>query len=216
MRLHVLRALACAVALLALLLAASSGWAAQPAVPTATPRPPVEVFPFRFAVSGPPSAQPGSEVTYRVEYERANVESVIGVPAFVFNWPDKAASFVSSRVVAGPAGVMAPPMRDSVRWDYSQPVQSGAVEVTLRIAPGFTGSLIVGIDVLGTGLVLPEGSTEAFTTEVTAAPAAAQLPSTGTGHGGATDPPLTLALLLALGGAVAVAGGASWWFAGRR
>jgi hypothetical protein len=212
---HVCRGLACAGAVMASLLALSSGSLAQAPVPTPTPRPPVETFPFRFVVSGPSSAQPGSQVTYRVQYERTNMKSVANVPAFVFNWPGQAASFVSSRVVAGPEGAMAPPMRDSVRWDYSQPVQSGAVEVILRIVPVFTGSLIVGIDVLGTGLVLPEGSVDAFTTDVAAGPAPVQLPSTGTGPPVAA-PPLGLAFLLALSGATALAGGAGLWFARRR
>jgi hypothetical protein len=162
---------------------------------------PVEDWPYRLVISGPTAAEAGSEAAYRVEYTLL-VPGAIQSPGFVFGWNVDHASLVSSRVVAGPQGVMNPMTPNSIAWDFSQPAPSGAVEVVLRFASTFTGDSGVGIYVRGTQILLPEGSVDSFTTIVTAREA---LPVTGAGPS-SSPPGLPLAaFLLALFGALGIA-----------
>lgn len=165
---------------------------------------PVEQWPYRMVVSGPATARAGSEVTYRVEYTLIDPDAIES-PAFVFNWPYQGVELVSSHVVDGPDGVMGMQTERSVRWDFSQVIQSGAVEVVLELGPDASGDIGVGIYLLGTGLTLPPGSVESVTTRVEAPEAA--LPSTGTGAVAETG--AMPAVMLALAGVALLACGAA-------
>ncbi len=105
-------------------------------------------------------------------------------------------------------------MERSVRWDFPQVIESGAVEVTLRIAPGFAGSLVVGIDLLGTGLMLQEGSIDVLTTQVTPGTGPTALPGTGAGPPARSGSSPAPELLFVLVGAAALAASASLWVLG--
>lgn len=139
-------------------------------------------WPYRYVVSGPARAGSSTEVAYRLEYER--VRETPGSPGFVFTWAEGQASFVSSRIVSGPDGVMGPMASETgpvsgVRWDFSGTPERGTVEVALRMDPGLTGDFRLSIYVPGTDIVLPPGSITSVTTRVAILPTTGGVPPSG-------------------------------------
>jgi hypothetical protein len=180
--------------------------------PVATPTP--SIWPFRYVISGPSVAHSGEVVIYRVDREL--VGSSNEGAGFRLTWTDDSASFDSAHDLADPTRDVPvsqgfPP--NEADLGFRGP---GAGEITLRINPGFTGTLTVGIDERGSSIYFPQGSVVTAYTTVT--PAAQQQPNLpGTGAGPQADssamPRAATGSIAAFGVAIAAAGG---WFVRRR
>jgi hypothetical protein len=163
-------------------------------------------LPYRLVLSGPVQAASGSEVTYRVSYERVSQEP--GSPTFVFQWTGTAASLLSVAASDGPQ----PDVRDQVP---GQSVRvgppgndAGAVDFLLQIDADFTGELRATIYVPGTGVALPAGSVTEVTTAVSAgALSPASAPETGTGGSGGSSRVVEVAAVLTLAASAALLAG---------
>jgi len=126
-------------------------------------------------LSGPETAYSGDVAEYRIAYERTRST---GVPlgGLVFNWPEEAASLVSTDPQTK-LSAMGPGAMDLGVGN----AESGSIVVRLQIKRDFAGCLGVGWYLRGTSIMRQIGSVDYVQTEVVARPDAGDLPSAGEG-----------------------------------
>ncbi|MDI6856947.1 MAG: hypothetical protein QME71_01320 [Dehalococcoidia bacterium] len=172
----------------------------QAATPVPTPTP--FVWPVRYVISGPSSAHPGDTVVYRIDYEGVADPREPGATLKLL-WTEGSASFVSLSTLAGPEATVAFPEARQIDVVFPNQPGPGAVEIALRIALEFEGTMRVGIEVRGSGITMPEGSVLSALTMVSPSSQQPSPPRTGV----ADDSPSSWrknALWLALAGFAAV------------
>ena len=165
---------------------------------TVAPTPTPYVWPFTYTVSGPAAAHSGDLVTYRVVYRRNN-STARDQAGFVFNWDPDAAVFVAGSTASGTQADFADVEVSAAFIEVPTTEGQGEIDITLQIKWNFTGTLTVGIDVLGTGITMPADSVDVTRTIVTAPSPNTHLPTTGTGQAARSNSPWIVAALL-LGG----------------
>ncbi len=120
-------------------------------------------WPYRFILTGPLVAAPGEDVTYSIDYIRAQ-QDAHGEPGLVFAWNPNSADFLSADS-AGQSAITDPPIPGQA-YLLGNDINSGRMTVHLRIRTGSAGAMMVNIYVRGTGIQLPPGSVDSLVTQV--------------------------------------------------
>lgn len=159
----------------------------------------VTPFPVTLTMTGPTMAVSGEEVTYRVHYQLTDLSStdiVIGIT--------QGATYVSTQVTSGPAGLLAEQTERRVRWSgLGSPEETeGEVELIVKIDANFVGSIFANAYVPGTE------TTESNVVE-TQVLQPGRLPETGGGGPAPGSGPLVVPALFALVGAALIRAGAA-------
>ena len=165
----------------------------------------ISPYPVVVIITGPVTAVSGQEITYLVEYRLTDPDTVPSAGFSIVIPQDT--TYVSGKVVSGPAGAFSGETAGSVRWGFigSGEETEGAVALTVRIDNTFVGLIQAWCFIPGTETSNPQ-SRCSMETEVFAVGA---LPEAGAG---ATAPgsgrPVAPALLALAGAALVFAGAA--------